>query len=65
MIEKTFSNPFNNEFSMPRLPSGIFGRKDDEGTVDPLFDNFFSSINNQMSNMMSVMPDMPRVKYLN
>lgn len=65
MIEKTFSNTFDNEFSMPRLPSGIFGRKDDEGTVDPLFDNFFSSINNQMSNMMSVMPDMPRISGLN
>jgi len=74
IMERTFNlNPFN-EFdmppilnslpSMPKFPGGFLGRKDtDEGVST--FDDFFSTINNQMNNMMKSMPSIPRIENLN
>jgi len=47
-------------FSMPRLPGGMFGRREDDNS-DHLFDDIFSSVNS----MMRSIPSLPRIERLN
>jgi len=51
---------FDISFSLPSLSSfpGL-GHKDDEQV--PMLDNLFETVNQQMSNMMSNMPSLPRI----
>jgi len=74
IMERTFNlNPFN-EFdmppilnslpAMPKFPGGFLGRKDTDDGVST-FDDFFSTINDQMNTMMKSMPAIPRIENLN